>query len=110
MAEYRDLASQVNELVGRINGNYGTLEYSPVHYINQSISQVSSWGVWRRWRVGGGGREGEGRSEGRVKGNWCLVPIAPSPAQHFSRAACHILLPLVPLVPTWVLGSSAVRT
>ncbi|CAN0385264.1 unnamed protein product, partial [Laminaria digitata] len=39
VAEYRDLASQVNELVGRINGNYGTLEYSPVHYINQSISQ-----------------------------------------------------------------------
>lgn len=26
--------------MGRINGNYGTLEYSPVHYINQSISQV----------------------------------------------------------------------
>lgn len=40
VAEYRDLGSQVNELVGRINGNYGTLEYSPVHYINQSISQV----------------------------------------------------------------------
>jgi len=40
VAEYKDLGSQVNELVGRINGNYGTLEYSPVHYINQSISQV----------------------------------------------------------------------
>jgi trehalose-6-phosphate synthase len=33
--EYKALANQVNELVGRINGNYGTLEYSPVHYINQ---------------------------------------------------------------------------
>lgn len=42
VAEYRDLGTQVNELVGRINGNYGTLEYSPVHYINQSISQVKS--------------------------------------------------------------------
>lgn len=41
VAEYRDLGSQVNELVGRINGNYGTLEYSPVHYINQSITQVN---------------------------------------------------------------------
>ena len=45
VAEYRDLGSQVNELVGRINGNYGTLEYSPVHYINQSISQVREVGL-----------------------------------------------------------------
>ena len=29
----------MNELVGRINGVYGTLEYSPIHYINQSIPQ-----------------------------------------------------------------------
>ncbi|KAK7242113.1 trehalose phosphatase [Aureococcus anophagefferens] len=33
------LAKHVNELVGRINGVYGTLEYSPIHYINQSIPQ-----------------------------------------------------------------------
>lgn len=40
VAEYRDLGAQINELVGRINGTYGTLEYSPVHYINQSLTQV----------------------------------------------------------------------
>mmetsp|Transcript_19468 Transcript_19468/g.29583 ORF Transcript_19468/g.29583 Transcript_19468/m.29583 type:complete len:1022 (+) Transcript_19468:51-3116(+) len=37
--EYRSLAKHVNELVGRINGVYGNLEYAPVHYINQSIPQ-----------------------------------------------------------------------
>mmetsp|Transcript_20182 Transcript_20182/g.63481 ORF Transcript_20182/g.63481 Transcript_20182/m.63481 type:complete len:996 (+) Transcript_20182:205-3192(+) len=37
--EYQALAKHVNELVGRINGVYGTLEYSPIHYINQSIPQ-----------------------------------------------------------------------
>ena len=37
--EYRSLAKHVNELVGRINGVYGNLEYSPIHYINQSIPQ-----------------------------------------------------------------------
>ena len=42
MAEYRDLGAQINELVGRINGTYGNLEYSPVHYINQSLSQVGT--------------------------------------------------------------------
>ncbi|CAN0211754.1 unnamed protein product, partial [Ectocarpus sp. 4 AP-2014] len=46
VAEYRDLGSQVNELVGRINGNYGTLEYSPVHYINQSISQDELFAIY----------------------------------------------------------------
>ena len=35
VAEYQTLAKHVNELVGRINGVYGTLEYSPIHYINQ---------------------------------------------------------------------------
>lgn len=37
--EYRSLAKHVNELVGRINGVYGSLEYAPIHYINQSIPQ-----------------------------------------------------------------------
>lgn len=55
MAEYRDLGSQVNELVGRINGNYGTLEYSPVHYINQSISQVDISAFFIASDGGGGG-------------------------------------------------------
>eukprot|EP00943_MAST-04B_sp_MAST-4B-sp1_P004783 g4783.t1 len=36
--EYRKLMGQVNELIGRINGAYGTLEYTPIHYIQRSIN------------------------------------------------------------------------
>lgn len=35
--EYRDLACTVNELVGRINSTFGTLDGFPVHYINKSV-------------------------------------------------------------------------
>ena len=31
---YQKLTSQVNKLVGRINGTYGTLVYQPVHYVS----------------------------------------------------------------------------
>ncbi len=37
---------KVNELVGRINGNYGTLEYSPVHYINQSLKKDELFAIY----------------------------------------------------------------
>ena len=51
--DYRILSQQVNELVGRINGTHGTLEYSPIHYINQSVSQQelfgSFWDGWDGW-------------------------------------------------------------
>ncbi len=36
--QYKMLISQTNELVGRINGKYGTVEYSPIVFINQSVS------------------------------------------------------------------------
>ena len=36
--EYQTLGLRVNELVGRINGTYGTIEHTPIHYMNQSIS------------------------------------------------------------------------
>ncbi|CAM9876496.1 unnamed protein product [Ascophyllum nodosum] len=47
VAEYRDLGAQINELVGRINGTYGNLEYSPVHYINQSLSQDELFAIYK---------------------------------------------------------------
>ena len=37
--EYQRLCRRVNELVGRINGTFGTVSHTPVHYINQSVSQ-----------------------------------------------------------------------
>ncbi len=33
-----NLKSQVDELVGRINGNYGTITWTPVRYLNQSFT------------------------------------------------------------------------
>jgi len=36
--EYRHLISAVNELVGRINGKYGTVEFMPIHFINKSVN------------------------------------------------------------------------
>nr|CCA16456.1 alpha putative [Albugo laibachii Nc14] len=35
--EYQNLAANVNEMVGRINGRFSTIEHSPVHYIHRSV-------------------------------------------------------------------------
>eukprot|EP00917_Polyrhabdina_sp_WS-2016_P014443 GHVP01031564.1.p1 GENE.GHVP01031564.1~~GHVP01031564.1.p1 ORF type:complete len:844 (-),score=153.51 GHVP01031564.1:52-2583(-) len=35
--EYKKLNIQCNELTGEINGRYGIVEFSPVHFLNQSI-------------------------------------------------------------------------
>jgi alpha,alpha-trehalose-phosphate synthase [UDP-forming]/trehalose-phosphatase len=38
MREYQKLTGQVNEIIGRINGTYGTLGYTPIHYVQRNIS------------------------------------------------------------------------
>jgi trehalose 6-phosphate synthase len=35
--QYKQLCSEVNEMVGRINGRYGNFNYSPVHYLFRSV-------------------------------------------------------------------------
>lgn len=45
--EYQKLGQQVNELVGRINGTHGTLDYSPIHYINQSVPQDELFAIYK---------------------------------------------------------------
>lgn len=35
--EYRNLRHLVNELVGRINGKFGTIEYTPIHFLHRSV-------------------------------------------------------------------------
>jgi trehalose 6-phosphate synthase/phosphatase len=35
---FYNLKSQVDELVGRVNGNYGTIRWTPVRYLNQTFS------------------------------------------------------------------------
>jgi trehalose 6-phosphate synthase/phosphatase len=36
--DYQETKSQIDELVGRINGMYGTLSWTPIHYQYQSVS------------------------------------------------------------------------
>lgn len=36
--EYQNLRAVVNELVGRINGKFGTIEYMPIHFMHKSVS------------------------------------------------------------------------
>ncbi|OKL56436.1 Alpha,alpha-trehalose-phosphate synthase [Talaromyces atroroseus] len=36
--EYRNLRAVVNELVGRINGRFGTVDYMPIHFMHKSVN------------------------------------------------------------------------
>ena len=36
--EYQALESIVNELVGKINGRFGTVEFTPIHFIHKSVA------------------------------------------------------------------------
>lgn len=36
--EYQSLRAVVNELVGRINGMYGTIEFQPIHFMHKSVN------------------------------------------------------------------------
>ncbi|KZM21898.1 uncharacterized protein EKO05_0000399 [Ascochyta rabiei] len=36
--EYQNLRAVVNELVGRINGKFGTVEFMPIHFMHKSVS------------------------------------------------------------------------
>ncbi|KAH6590054.1 hypothetical protein BASA50_009755 [Batrachochytrium salamandrivorans] len=36
--EYQHLQQVVNELIGRINGQYGTVEFTPIHFIHKSVN------------------------------------------------------------------------
>lgn len=35
--EYQNLRANVHELVGRINGKFGTVDYMPIHFMNKSV-------------------------------------------------------------------------
>ncbi|TIB35094.1 hypothetical protein E3P86_02721 [Wallemia ichthyophaga] len=36
--EYQTLRARVNELVGRINGRFGTVEFMPIHFMHKSLT------------------------------------------------------------------------
>ena len=35
--EYQNLRATVNELVGRINGRFGTVDFMPIHFMHKSL-------------------------------------------------------------------------
>jgi trehalose-6-phosphate synthase len=35
--EYQNLRACVNELVGKINGRFGTVDHTPIHYLHRSV-------------------------------------------------------------------------
>jgi trehalose 6-phosphate synthase len=35
--EYQNLRASINELVGRINGRFGTVDFMPIHFMHKSI-------------------------------------------------------------------------
>ncbi|KAI9912654.1 hypothetical protein PsorP6_004842 [Peronosclerospora sorghi] len=37
---YHNIVTQVNQIVGRINGIYGTLDYAPIHFIQQHVTPM----------------------------------------------------------------------
>jgi len=45
--EYRELKREVDELVGRINGRYGTFNHTPLVYINQMIPRTRLSALYR---------------------------------------------------------------
>ena len=36
--EYQNLRASVNELIGRINGKFGTIEFVPIHFLHKSVT------------------------------------------------------------------------
>lgn len=51
VGQYKDLKEEVDLLVGRINGNYGTLNWTPIHYFYRSFSPESLSAFYRMAHV-----------------------------------------------------------
>jgi trehalose 6-phosphate synthase len=49
---YAAMQREVAEIVGRINGNYGELDWTPIRYLNRSIARSSLAGLFRLSQVG----------------------------------------------------------
>ncbi|WP_085033503.1 alpha,alpha-trehalose-phosphate synthase (UDP-forming) [Ensifer aridi] len=50
--EYMAMQKDIAELTGRVNGELGTIDWMPVHYINQSLERRELAGLYRMARVG----------------------------------------------------------
>ncbi len=45
--EYQQLKRQIDELVGRINGKYGSSDHTPIVYVNQNVGRDRIAGMYR---------------------------------------------------------------
>jgi trehalose 6-phosphate synthase len=52
VAQYRSLKRELDALTGRINGEFGTFDYTPLRYLNSAIPRDTLAGFHRRARVG----------------------------------------------------------
>lgn len=50
--EYAAMQREVAKLAGEVNGEFGTVDWTPVRYINQSLGRASLAGLYRLARVG----------------------------------------------------------
>ncbi len=50
--EYAQMNRQVGEIVGRINGTYGEVDWTPIRYVNRPYSRTALSGLYRAARVG----------------------------------------------------------
>lgn len=46
--EYREIKAEVDELVGRINGRFGTAGYVPIHYVFRNLDRPRLLALYRR--------------------------------------------------------------
>lgn len=52
VAEYRDMQGCLEALSGRINGRFGTFDWTPVRYMNRQYSQTQLAALYRVARIG----------------------------------------------------------
>jgi trehalose 6-phosphate synthase len=50
--EYADMQRQVAELAGQVNGTLGDVDWTPIRYVNRTISQGALAGLYRMAKVG----------------------------------------------------------
>jgi trehalose 6-phosphate synthase/phosphatase len=50
--EYRRLKREIDELVGRVNGRFGTPQWAPIHYLHRGIAQEELVALYRDAHVG----------------------------------------------------------
>jgi trehalose 6-phosphate synthase len=52
IVNYADMERHVGEVVGRVNGKYGEVSWTPIRYINRPYSRTALAGLYRASRVG----------------------------------------------------------